>query len=206
MNVGSLPGRGAAASVAAARVRPEEVLQSLVELFLDEGFRQFTLADLAARAHCSKSTLYALGQSKERVTANVVRHFFREAAVQVAAEVRAEATASEQLNEYLAAIGRALRPASSAFMADLAAHDAAAEVYQRRTAAATERAREIISKGVRDGEFREVHASFVADAIATSMIRIQTGDVLGKTGLSDADAYEQLAAMVIDGIRGERAR
>ena len=41
--------------------RREELLDRLVELFLAEGFRHLTLGDLAARLHCSKSTLYALG-------------------------------------------------------------------------------------------------------------------------------------------------
>ena len=55
--------------------------------------------------------------------------------------------------------------------------------------------------GVAAGEFRAVHAAFVADAVAATMQRIQSGAVLAATGLSDAEAYDQLAALALDGIR-----
>ncbi|MFD6073446.1 TetR/AcrR family transcriptional regulator, partial [Amycolatopsis lurida] len=45
--------------------RQRALLSELEAVFLAEGFSQFTLDDLAARLHCSKSTLYALAPSKE---------------------------------------------------------------------------------------------------------------------------------------------
>ena len=51
------------------------------------------------------------------------------------------------------------------------------------------------------GEFRAVHPAFVADAVAATMQQIQLGAVLAATGLSDAEAYDKLAALVLDGIR-----
>jgi hypothetical protein len=42
---------------------------------------------LSARLHCSKSTLYTLGQTKDQVTVNVVRRFFRTATGQVESAV-----------------------------------------------------------------------------------------------------------------------
>ena len=55
--------------------------------------------------------------------------------------------------------------------------------------------------GVAAGEFRAVHAAFVADAVAATMQQIQSGAVLAVTGLSDAEAYDRLAALALDGIR-----
>ena len=69
--------------------RREELLDQLVSLFLAEGFRHFTLDDLSARLHCSKSTLYTLGQTKDQVTVNVVRRFFRTATGQVESAIAA---------------------------------------------------------------------------------------------------------------------
>jgi AcrR family transcriptional regulator len=183
------------------RPRREELLDQLVALFLAEGFRQFTLSDLCARLRCSKSTLYALGQTKDQVTANVVRRFFRTATGQVEAAVPAAAPAGTRIAAYLHAIGDALRPASGVFMADLAAHAFAREIYQQNTAIAARRVRELIAEGVGTGEFRPVHASFVADTAAAAMERIQAGAVLAATGLGDADAYDELAALLLEGIR-----
>jgi hypothetical protein len=102
---------------------------------------------------------------------------------------------------YLRAIGDALRPASAVFMADLAAHAFAREIYEQNTAIAAWRVRELIGEGVASGEFRPVHASFVAGTAAATMERIQSGAVLTATGLGDADAYDELAALVLEGIR-----
>jgi hypothetical protein len=50
-------------------------------------------------------------------------------------------------------------------------------------------------------EVRAVRAASVADAVAATMQRIQVDAVLAVTGLSDAEAYDQLAALVLDGVR-----
>jgi AcrR family transcriptional regulator len=181
--------------------RREELLDQLMSLFLADGFRHFTLDDLSARLHCSKSTLYGLGQTKDQVTVNVVRRFFRTATAQVESAVPARALAGERIAAYLHAIGDALRPASAAFMADLAAHGFAREIYEQNTAIAARRVGVLIAEGVGTGEFRPVHGSFVADMTAATMARIQSGAVRTATGLADADAYDQLAAVVLEGIR-----
>jgi AcrR family transcriptional regulator len=184
-----------------ASYRREELLDQLMSLFVTEGFRHLTLAELSGRLHCSKSTLYALGQTKDQVTVNVVRRFFRAATGQVESAIPAAAPAGERIAAYLHAIGDALRPASAAFMADLAEHAFAREIYEQNTAIASRRVRELITDGVSSGEFRPVHASFVADMTAATMARIQAGAVLAATGLGDADAYDELAAVVLEGIR-----
>jgi AcrR family transcriptional regulator len=186
---------------APVRRRREELLDQLMSLFLAEGFRHFTLDDLSARLHCSKSTLYGLGQTKDQVTVNVVRRFFRTATEQVESAVPARALAGERIAAYLHAISDALRPASTAFMADLAVHAFAREIYEQNTAIAARRVGVLIAEGVSTGEFRPVHGSFVADMTAATMARIQSGAVRTATGLADADAYDQLAAVVLEGIR-----
>ena len=187
---------------ATATPRQAHLLDQLVELILAEGFRQFTLDDLAARLHCSKTTLYALGDSKEQVIVNAVKHFFRRSTE----EVEREADGGEppaRIVAYLRAVAAALRPATEAFFADLAALPPAAEVYERNTRLASGRVNEMIDDGVRSGHFRKVHAAFVADTVAATMRRIQEGEVLAATGLTDADAYAELATLILDGIRSD---
>ncbi len=186
--------------VGVARPR-EALLDDLLALFLAEGFAHFTLAELAARLHCSKTTLYALGASKEQLIANALKRFFRTAAERVEARTAAAKAGADRIATYLRAVADELRPASAAFMADLAAATRAREIYERNTVLAARRVSELIAEGVAAGAFRDVHAAFVADTVATSMQRIQTGQVRAATGLGDADAYDELAALVLDGIR-----
>ena len=180
--------------------RHDQLRDELVELFIAEGFRRFTLGDLAERLHCSKTTLYSLGHSKEQVTVNVVIRFFQSATAWVEAMTALQVGPADQIVAYLGAVADALRPASPAFMADLAAHPATRAVYELNTLAAARRVGELIDEGISSGRFRHVHGAFVADTVAATMRRIQTGEVLAATGMHDADAYGELAALVLNGI------
>jgi AcrR family transcriptional regulator len=182
------------------RLRREEVLDGLVGLFLKQGFRGFTLADLAAELHCSKTTLYTLGHSKEAVVRNVLVHFFRGATQSIEARIAGETEPSRRIGAYLRAVADELRPASPHFFADIAANPDARAVYERNTRIAAERISQMIAAGVKDGAFRTVDAAFVADLVASETTRIQTGAVRAATGLGDADAYDALAELVLRGI------
>ena len=101
--------------------RQAQLLDQLEELFLAEGFAGFTLEDLAVRLHCSKTTLYALADSKEQLAVRVVRHFFRRATGAVEARTATEDDPARRVTVYLEAVARALTPASRAFHRDLEA-------------------------------------------------------------------------------------
>ncbi|WP_249010351.1 TetR/AcrR family transcriptional regulator [Conexibacter sp. DBS9H8] len=180
--------------------RQSDLLGHLLDLFLAEGFAGFTLADLADRLHCSKSTLYGLGHSKESLTVNVVVAFFRQATEAVEAATAAQSTPPDRLVAYLRAVAKALRPASAVFMADLAAHPGTAAVYQQNTELAARRVGELIEEGITGGAFRPVHGALVADVAAATMRRIQTGALGSATGMGDADAYDALADLILHGV------
>ena len=189
------------APVRRGAARRTELLDALVALLLAEGFASFTLDDLAARLHCSKRTLYALAGSKEQLVRAAVVHFFRNATVAVEQATADVVDPAGRISSYLSAVADALRPASAAFIDDVAAFAPAAEIYERNTRAAARRIREFVDEGVAAGSFRDVHTGFVADVVASTMVRIQQRQVAAATGLSDAEAYTELAALVTTGLR-----
>ncbi|MGO3327492.1 TetR/AcrR family transcriptional regulator [Gordonia sp. (in: high G+C Gram-positive bacteria)] len=180
--------------------RRVELFDAIVDLFLAEGFVRFTLDEIAGRLRCSKSTLYTLADSKEQLVRSATVHFFRRATDEVEARIASVTGARERIVGYLDAVGTALAPASDRFMTDLSAFAPAREVYERNTRMAAERVQELIDEGVNTGEFRSVHAAFAADLTATVMARIQQRGVRATTGLDDADAYRELAAILTSGI------
>jgi AcrR family transcriptional regulator len=180
--------------------RQAELLDQLEALFLAEGFARFTLDELAVRLRCSKSTLYALAESKERLAVRVVKHFFRKATDAVEAQTVTEADPALRVTAYLSAVARALAPAGPAFHRDLDTFGPGREVYERNTALAADRVRGLIADGVAQGRFREVHPALVADTVTTLMFRIGRGDTARATGLDDATAYRELAALLLHGI------
>ncbi|MGY1718236.1 TetR/AcrR family transcriptional regulator [Blastococcus sp. SYSU DS0552] len=180
--------------------RQAELLDQLEEVFLAEGFAGFTLEDLAVRLRCSKSTLYALAGSKEQLALRVIRHFFRKATAAVEARTVTEADPARRVTAYLTAVAAALAPAGPAFHRDLDTFPPGREIYERNTALAAGRVRELIAEGVAQGRFREVHPALVADTVTTLMLRIGRGDTGRATGLDDATAYRELAALLLHGI------
>lgn len=180
--------------------RKAQLLDQLVELLLAEGFAHLTLDELATRLRCSKSTLYGLADSKEQLVRAATVHFFRRATERVEERLAGAGGARDRIRTYLEAVGEQLRPASTRFMEDLAANAVAREVYEQNTRYAAGRVQDLITEGVRAGEFRDVHAAFVAEVTASTMVRIQRRQVAESTGLGDAQAYDELAALVTHGL------
>ncbi|MGC4935830.1 TetR/AcrR family transcriptional regulator [Gordonia sp. DT30] len=186
--------------------RRAALFDDLLALLLAEGFAHLSVADLATRLRCSKSTIYTLADSKEQLVTKTVTHFFRTATERVEAHVAAAGSPRVAVVDYLIAVGEELSPASEEFMSDLHAFGPTRDLYERNTATAARRVRELIDAGVRAGEFRDVNAAFAADMAATMMSRIQRREVTATTGLGDAAAYRQLAALLTTGIDAPSAQ
>jgi AcrR family transcriptional regulator len=182
-------------------IRKEHLLDELVALFLAEGFRSFTLDDLAHRLHCSKSTLYALAGSKEQLVVRVVRQFFASATQRVEAEVAASERGPRAIAAYLRAVSAALAPASAQFFLDLSTFAPTDEIYAHNTSVAARRVQQLIDEGVAAGAVRPVHAGFVGAAVSAVMTAIHAGDIACASGLDAAAAYDQLAELVVSALQ-----
>lgn len=197
---GALPNRPSGAARRPVNARRAQLLDRLRDLFLAEGFAHFTLDDLAARLHCSKSTLYTLADSKEQLAVRVVGHYFKSATEFIENRVAEHADVRERVRAYLDSAAEALRPASREFIEDLAANLATRATYEANARAAAGQIRSYIREGVRQGVFREVHAAFVAEMVGLTITGIQRGDIGERTGLSDAEAFAALSKFLLNGL------
>jgi AcrR family transcriptional regulator len=181
--------------------RQSELLDRLLSLFLTQGFSRFTLDDLAADLRCSKTTLYALAPSKEQLAVEVVKHYFKNATAEVENAVSRQTRHDRRIAAYLNAVADALRPASRTFLDDVATFAPARSVYERNTRIAADRVRSLIEGGIANKAFRQVDIGFAAEMVAHTMQAIQRGDIARRTGLSDAEAYRELASFVLHSLR-----
>jgi AcrR family transcriptional regulator len=181
--------------------RQSDLRDRLVALVLAEGFSQLSMDRVAAELSCSKRSLYALAASKEQLALLAVRHFFKRATEQVEAAIARTRAPAMRVTRYLEAVAEALRPASRAFRDDVAQFRPAAEIYEQNTVSAARRVRELIDEGTRAGAFRQVPAAFVSEVVTSTMRRITSGEITEATGLTDAEAYTELARLVIAAIR-----
>jgi AcrR family transcriptional regulator len=186
-----------------SRARREQVLEQLRTLFLAEGFAGLTIADLAERLSCSRSTLYLVAGSKEQIVVATVRSYFKAAAANVERRISGERDPVARLALYLDAVATELQPASAAFHADVATFPPARDVYRQNTVYAAERVRALIDEGVVAGSLRPVDAAFVAAATGEVMTAIQRGAIRAATGLDDAAAYRQLADLLVHGLTAQ---
>lgn len=181
--------------------RQRALVDELVDLFLAEGFAHLTVDDVASRLGCSKRTLYALADSKEQLAITTVRYFFKRATDQVETAIARTRSPAVRVTRYLEAVAEALQPAGAAFRRDLARNAATREVYEQNTVAAAARVRELIDDGIRARAFRNVSAVFVGEVVTATMRRVTSGEIGSATGLDDAQAYAELARLVVAAIR-----
>lgn len=180
-------------TVTGARTRRrEELVERLIELFLDRGFAELGIADLAALLRCSKSTLYAVADSKEQIIVTAVKAFFRRATDRVEARLAEEADPRERVEAYLRAISTELAAASPAFFADLTAFAPAREIYRRNTRIAANRVKQLVLEASpgQDAAFAGAVAGLVMEAI-------HRGEIKASTGLDDSAAYAALARLLV---------
>ncbi|MFG2016121.1 TetR/AcrR family transcriptional regulator [Actinomadura geliboluensis] len=185
--------------VTRAARRREALIGRLMDVFLDRGFAELSVADLAALLRCSKSTLYAVAASREQIIVAVVRAFFRRATERVEAALDPAADPRERVGAYLRAISRELAPASPAFFADLDAFAPAREIYKQNTGFAVRRVRGLVREA--DGRMPGADADFVGVVAGQVMESIHRGEIKAQTGLDDSAAYAALASLIVARMR-----
>lgn len=178
--------------------RQSEVFSHLRSKFLTEGFAHFTIDAAAAELQCSKSTIYALGSTREALIRAVLVDFFKDVTACTDAALSQSGTVSHRLMAYLDAMAQALEPASVQFMRDVASSPSASKVYATNTKAATAKLRNLLDHGVATGEFRPAPTALVAEIIASTMDSIQQRTV--KQGSGDASPYQALGELIVHGV------
>lgn len=180
--------------------RREDLLRQVQEIFLREGFTTLTIGQLTERLHCSKATLYSVAATKEQLVVLATKQFFGESAEHIEAEVSAQADPQAKILTYLGGVATAMRRNSKAFYEDMVAFAPTAEIYARNTARAAERVRELIDEGIESGRFRATDGRFASQLVALAIEGVQSGILLERTGLSAADAFNELATLLLNGL------
>ncbi|NKZ06805.1 TetR/AcrR family transcriptional regulator [Actinomadura latina] len=185
-------GRAVDERLTRAARRREALIGRLMDVFLDRGFAELGVADLAALLRCSKSTLYSVAASREQIITAVVRAFFRRATERVEAALDAGTDPRERVGAYLRAISAELAPASPAFFADLDAFAPAREIYKENTRFAVRRVQGLVREAAADAD-----AAFAGAVAGQVMESIHRGEIKAQTGLDDSAAYAALASLIV---------
>jgi AcrR family transcriptional regulator len=188
------------------RQRRSDLMKQIEEIVLGEGFTALNMDELASRLHCSKSTLYGVAGTKRDLVVATVKHFFEGATRRIEEATAAEADCRRKVKVYLRGVGREMGRNSTQFYHDMVAYPPAAKVYAVNSAAAARRVREIIDQGVVSGQFRAVDAAFASELVVLAIDGVQSGRLLGPTGLSAGEAFAEIADILLDGLQYQSPR
>ncbi len=179
--------------------RQRRLLDELEAVFLAQGFRAVTVAELAQRLRCSRRAFYELADSKEALFLRVFDRYL--------ARLRDEGRRGAQVAQPAEAFEPYLRPAidaarklSAAVMSDITGYAPANAMWERHQRERLRGLRALVQRCVDDGIFRGVHARLVAEVMAASLRRIREPDFLAESGLSYREAVEELYAMLLYGL------
>ena len=178
--------------------RKQALHDAILADFLKEGFRDFTIDAATKRYHCSKSTLYTFGKTRDEIVKRILISFFKEIAQTTARAGRPISNHAESLFAYFDAIRTSLEPASTEFMHDLATEPVAQRVYDLNTAAAIDEIMRRIESGIQAGGFNAIHPAFAARMIQRSMQDIQQG--VYSDVIPTPEAYRELGRIVLRGL------
>jgi len=177
--------------------RKDALVDRLAELIQREGFVHMSVGELAQAMRCSKSTLYSIADTKERIILAGVRRFFARATQKVEQHLAStDASAPERIREYLIAISDALTPASPEFFADLDAWETTQAIYRDNTRAAAKRVQRLVDEAMPERS----DAIFIGAVAGQIMESIHRGDIEAASGLDDAAAYRHLADLIVRGL------
>jgi AcrR family transcriptional regulator len=182
----------------------ERILGVAEELFLTHGFGRVTMDELAAELGMSKKTLYQHFASKEEICAAALERAF--AVVDAALEQALGEEGldfSERLTRFVRIVA-ARFDRSGPFLRDLrrdapALYDRAQELrreaIQRRSAA-------LFAAGIQEGALRaDVRPELILRMVLTLAEHLVEPRTLADLGMDPAEAYQQVMAVILDGIR-----
>lgn len=179
------------------------MLDALETVFLEEGFRAITVAELAKRLRCSRRSFYELAPSKEALFVRVFDRYLsrlREAGRLGARGLPADAA----IGAYLAPAVEAARKLSTRSMRDVRSHPPARAIWDKHTRERMAGLQALIEACVRKKLFRGVDAYLVAEVMNASLRRIGEPDFLAKAGLSYRDAVQELYALLLSGLKSRK--
>lgn len=179
-------------------MRNAETLDALLALFVERGFADLSVHDMAKLSKRSKSTLYGVASSKDGIIEAVVKEFFRRATEQVE-RCAADGAPGERLGSYLSAISSALAPVGPQFFADLDRLQATREIYHANIRMASQRVQQLALAAL--PKRSPVDPRFVGALAGVVIEAIHRGQFQSTAGLAAADAYSALAALLSAGIR-----
>lgn len=180
--------------------RRDILLRQLESIFVLEGYRRSTMADLAMRLRCSKRALYQLAPSKEDLFLIVVQQVMDEIwRLGLEAESQTEQV-QDRIHCYVTAAIVPCKRWSPVFLADVESMPEAHAILEKHLRDRMERLEKMVREGIRLGVFRKTSPKLVAEIIIVSASRFCSPSFLEQSKLDLASAVEDMCDLLWNGL------
>ena len=183
--------------------RQTEILDVLEALFLENGFRALSVADLTTAAHCSRATLYDLAPTKEELFLLVLERMLtriHQRGLDDAAEL---ADPVAKIETYLTGDIETLGRVGAGFTADTNGYRPAARILLDYAFTRTAALQQFIDEGVDQGVFPGVDSAFAAQIMMAMARQVASPQFQAMTGRPWTESIRACLKMLLYGLVGE---
>lgn len=184
--------------------RRETLLRQLDAIFVAEGYRRSTMAELANRLRCSKRALYQIASSKEDLFLIIVAREFDEIWQLGLAAERDTDLLPDRIHNYVAAAIVTCRRWTPLFLSDVEGLPQAHDLLESHLTERMERLEKMVLEGIRKKVFRRINAKLVAELIHVSALRFCSPSFLEQSEIDLPSAIEQMCDLVWSGLLSPR--
>ena len=183
-----------------SEARREVLLRQLDSIFVAEGYRRSTMAELANRLRCSKRALYQIASSKEDLFLIIVAREFDEIWQLGLAAERDSELLPDRIHNYIAAAIVTCRRWSPMFLSDVESLPQAHDLLELHLTERMQRLEKMVMEGIRKRVFRRINAKLVAELIHVSASRFCSPSFLEQSKINLPSAIEQMCDLVWNGL------
>jgi AcrR family transcriptional regulator len=182
--------------------RRKQIFDASVHLFLEKGFNETSMREIAKAAGMGKSTLYDYYQTKDDILVSYFEHEIDKITTQAEQIIQGNSTYSEKLRKIMQAHLNFLMDSKQTFLkltleAQRLSQESQEHIQTHRHAY-QDMLRSLIEEGIRQGEFRPVNPLFAARSIF-SLLSISVFTTR-PTGTPD-EMLDQALGILLQGIQ-----
>ncbi len=184
--------------------RQQEILDELTVIF-DDGFAQYTMADVAAKVNCSLRTLYTLAGSRDELVLMVVDRNLWRMGRGARRAIQPDMAPLEAIRIYLRAANVAVATITEQFARDCDNMTEAREVNRAHSAYLVRVTCALLDEAVRRGDIARCNTAAVAHVIAGLGRDFSEPDTLIRMRTSPKKAADEMVDVILRGLlRGEQ--
>lgn len=184
--------------------RHREVLDHIEGLFLERGFADITIAEIAAGVGCSRRTIYELAPSKEQLVLMVIDRSMHRLGRAALDSVRPDDPLIDQLRQYIE--GGIDLHRHAGLYDDLADHAPARRLVDRHFRFVMSVVERLVDLGIERGEFNPVTPAVVAAVVAGSSVYLIQPELVDDIRLDFGDLVSEMLDLTLAALPIEESR